>query len=119
MRNILGHGSRWFIFPLVILGLLGSTWGPARAGEPNGKDLYQKKCALCHGADGVAKPMWAKQGARNFNDPAWQKEMTDDAITKVVTEGIPAKKMPTYKGQLKAEEIAAIVKHIRAFSPAK
>ena len=87
------------------------------AAEPDGKALYDGKCAMCHGKDGVAKDMWAKQGARNFNDPAWQKEKTDDAITKSTVDGIVAKKMPAYKDKLKPEEIAAIVKHIRTLGP--
>lgn len=119
MRKNLVNGLVWLMFGFVILGFLCLPYGLTFADEPSGKELYQKKCALCHGPDGVAKPMWAKQGAKNFNDPSWQKEMTDDAIAKVVNEGISAKKMPSYKGQLKADEIAAIIKHIRTLAPAK
>ena len=96
---------------------LASTMSAAVAAD--GKALYESKCAMCHGKDGVAKETYAKQGARNFNDPAWQKEKTDEAITKDTTDGIPAKKMPAYKEKLKPEEIAAIVKHIRTLTPAK
>jgi len=85
--------------------------------DVDGKALYDGKCAMCHGADGVAKEMWAKKGARNFNDPAWQKEMTDEALTKATADGIPDKKMPAYKDKLKPEEIAAVVKYIRTLGP--
>ena len=92
--------------------------GLAAAGAPDGKALYDAKCAVCHGADGVAKAMWAQKGARNFNDPAWQKEKTDEAITASTVDGILDKKMPAYKDKLTPEEVRAIVKHIRAFAPA-
>ena len=102
---------------LAAFGLM--TTAPVRAEEVSGKDLYSKKCAMCHSSDGVAKPMWAKQGAKNFNDAAWQKEMTDAALTKMITDGMPEKKMPSFKDKLKAEEIAAVAKHVRTLAPAK
>ena len=57
---------------------------PAFAAE-DGKALYGSKCAMCHGADGVAKKMAA--GAKNFNDPAWKKTATVDAIVKDIKDG--------------------------------
>lgn len=92
---------------------------PARAEEGAGKILFNRKCAMCHGSDGVAKAMWAKQGAKNFNEPVWQKGSTDEVLTRTITDGIPDKKMPAYKDKLKPEEIASIVKHIRTLAPAK
>jgi len=87
--------------------------------EPDGKALYASKCTMCHGADGVAKAMWAKTGVHNFNDAAWQKSKTDADLIKEVTEGSADKKMPAYKDKMSAEEIAAVVKHIRTLAPAK
>jgi mono/diheme cytochrome c family protein len=86
--------------------------------DADGKALYGAKCAMCHSADGVAKPMWAKSGVHNFNDAAWQKSKTDADLTKVITDGSADKKMPAYKDKLKPEEIAAIIKHIRTLAPA-
>lgn len=103
----------------MVLASMAVSTGAAVAGEADGKAMYNAKCAMCHGSDGVAKSMWAKRGARNFNDPVWQKEKTDEVITKVVTDGIAEKKMPAYKDKMKPEEIAAIVKHIRSLAPAK
>ncbi len=91
---------------------------PVVAGEAEGKAVFQSKCAMCHGADGVAKEMIAKKGARNFNDPAWQAERTDEALTKAITDGMTAKGMPAYKEKLKAEEIQDLVKFVRTLAPA-
>jgi cytochrome c6 len=82
---------------------------PQAAAPVDGKALYDKKCAMCHGANGVAKP--TAKGSANFNDPAWQQATTDEAIAKVTLEG--KGKMPKYEGKLTAGEVAKIVEHIR------
>ena len=103
---------------IVMLSMLVLCAGAALA-DTDGKALYASKCTMCHGADGVAKAMWAKTGVHNFNDAAWQKTMADADLTKTITEGSADKKMPSYKDKLKAEEIAAIVKYVRTLAPAK
>jgi mono/diheme cytochrome c family protein len=69
--------------PIALLAALGLTH-PALAAE-DGKKLYDAKCAMCHGMDGVAKKMAA--GSKNFNDPAWKKEATSDGIVKIIHDG--------------------------------
>ena len=78
------------------------------AAAPDGKALYQKKCAMCHGADGVAKG--SAKGSANLNDAAWQAQVKDDDIESAITKG---------KGKMKpikmaAAEAHAIVAHIRS-----
>ena len=81
---------------------------PAFAAE-DGKALYESKCAMCHGKDGVAKPM--AKGSANLNDAAWQKANDAAAIVKLVTEG--KNKMPAFKEKLKAEQVQAIADYIK------
>ncbi len=66
----------------VVVAVLLLPFGLALA-APDGKALYDQKCAMCHGGNGVAKEMWAKKGMKNLNDDAWQKANTDEAIAKV------------------------------------
>jgi cytochrome c6 len=75
----------------------------------DGKALYESKCAMCHGKDGVAKP--AGKGSRNFNDPAFQKAATSESIEKITAEG--KGKMPAYRSKLKEEQIKSIAAHIK------
>jgi mono/diheme cytochrome c family protein len=77
--------------------------------EIDGKALYEAKCAMCHGKDGVAKPM--AKGSANFNDPAYQKANDAAAIAKVASEG--KNKMPAYKGKLSEAEIQAVAAHVK------
>ena len=100
--------SRTFSFALgsaLVLALA----APAAAADPDGKALYDSKCAMCHGKDGVAKPM--AKGSANLNDPAYQAANDAAAITKVVNDG--KNKMPAYKGKLTDPEIQAIVAHVK------
>ena len=83
------------------------------ASPPPGRTLYEQKCAICHGKDGVAKP--AGKGSKNFNDPAFQSAWSAEAIAKVTAEG--RGKMPAYRSTLKPEEIAAIASHVKSLAP--
>jgi mono/diheme cytochrome c family protein len=103
---------------MVMISVLGLFAGMACAAA-DGKAVYNAKCAMCHGTDGVAKSMWAKSGIHNLNDPAWQKTKADADLAKIIADGSADKKMPAYKDKLKADEIEAIVKHIRTLAPAK
>ncbi len=82
---------------------------PMAFAEGEGKTLYDKKCAMCHGRDGVAKKLAA--GSGNFNDPKWQSENTVDDIIKVTTEG--RDKMKPYEGKLTAEQIRMVTEYIK------
>jgi mono/diheme cytochrome c family protein len=95
---------------LVLTALaLALSLAPAVAADPDGKGLYEAKCAMCHGKDGVAKPL--AKGSGNFNDAAWQKANPVDAIEKVATDG--KGKMKGYAGKLTPEEIKAIAAHVK------
>ncbi len=82
---------------------------PAAAEAPDGKALYGSKCAMCHGADGVAKKM--AEGSANLNDPEYQKKTSVEAIEKVIHDG--KGKMTKYEGKLTAEQIKAIAEYVK------
>ena len=79
----------------------------ADAPAPDGKALFEKKCAMCHGANGVAKP--AGKGSANFNDSAWQGKVADADIETAITKG--KGKMKAIK--MSAQDAHAIVAHVR------
>jgi mono/diheme cytochrome c family protein len=80
---------------------------PAFAAE-DGKALYGSKCAMCHGADGVAKKMAA--GAKNFNDPAWKKGETADGVVKIIHDG--KGKMKGLGDKVTADQAKAIADYV-------
>jgi len=92
--------------PVALLAALGMAV-PVLAAE-DGKALYEAKCAMCHGMDGVAKKMGA--GSKNFNDPAWKKTATVDGIVKDTKDGIG--KMKGLGDKLNAEQMKAIADYM-------
>jgi len=96
---------------LMLLALACSGGSALLAADPpkeDGKALYSKKCAMCHGAEGVAKP--TAKGSANLNDPEWQKKTADDVIADVIAHG--KNKMPK-NDKLTPEQIAALVAYVR------
>ncbi len=82
---------------------------PAAQAAADGKALYDAKCAMCHGKDGVAKPM-AKPSA-NLNDAKWQEATKVEAIETVIADG--KGKMKGYKDKMTGEEIKAIAGYVK------
>lgn len=100
---------------LMLLALVPAAAASVAPAADDGKTLYETKCALCHGKNGVAKP--AGKGSRNFGDPAFQTASPIDAIVKVTSEG--KGKMPAYRSTLTPTQIQAIAAHIKTLGPAK
>jgi mono/diheme cytochrome c family protein len=94
---------------------------PSSAAVNSGADgaaLYDGKCALCHGKDGVGLPNWRSKGQPDFTQPDWQKAHTDAQITESIKNG-KGKFMPAFKGRLSDEETGAVVQRIRMFGKKK
>ena len=93
------------MIPVALLATFGLAV-PVLAAE-DGKALYESKCAMCHGMDGAAKKM--ATGSKNFNDPAWKKTATVDAIVKDIKDG--KGKMKGLGDKLSAEQMTAIAEY--------
>lgn len=94
---------------------------PSSAAGNSGADgvaLYDSKCALCHGKDGVGLPNWRSKGQPDFTKPEWQKAHTDEQIAESIKNG-KGKFMPAFKGKLSDEETGAVVQRIRTFGKKK
>ena len=100
---------------LIIAIALVVASGSALSTAGEGTDLYNKKCAMCHGKDGVAKAM--AKGSANLNDPEWQKSTSVDAVAKVTAEG--KGKMPGYDGKLEPDQIKLIATYVLTLKPAE
>jgi len=90
----------------------------SRSSAADGAALYDGKCALCHGKDGVGLPNWRSLGQPDFTKPEWQNAHTDEQIADSIKNG-KGKFMPSFKGKLSDEETGAVVQRIRAFGKKK
>jgi mono/diheme cytochrome c family protein len=94
---------------------------PAGAAEPDAAKIYAKTCALCHGPEGAPNETFSKMGVRSFKDPEWQKATGDAQLEKSIREGKKGTLMASFEKQFSAEEIKALVAHVRKLGtpPAK
>ena len=96
--------------PVAVLLLAAFIVVPVSA-QSDGADIYKAKCALCHGAAGLADtPAGKALKAASFKDPAIIKASDDELITAVKT---GKGKMPPNNGRLTDAQIAAAIAHIR------
>ena len=85
----------------------------------DGKALYEKDCAKCHGSDGKGETkMGKKLGAKDYTDPKVQEALTDEAAFKATKEGFKDKDgkvlMKPAEGT-SDEDIKAMVAYMRTF----
>jgi mono/diheme cytochrome c family protein len=105
-------------FVLTCLATLGLSSEATAQRAPDGKVLYLAKCSTCHGRAGKAAPLYAKKGAVDLNDPDWQKERSDAYIKETLAKGSPGTAMRSFKDELNAEQIDAVVKFVRTLNTA-
>ncbi len=95
-------------FAFVLITGLGAAM-PAHAQA--GADTYKAKCLMCHAADGSGStPAGKSMGAIPFTSAALVKASDSDLIA-ATTNG--KGKMPAYKAQLTAPQIAAVIVYLR------
>jgi mono/diheme cytochrome c family protein len=95
-----------------------SPAGPAAAATPDplarAQVNYAKNCEPCHGPNGEGGPV--KVDNKTIKVPSLKADHaikhTDDQITKMITNGEEA--MPAFKDKMSQQEIADMVKFVRA-----
>ncbi len=96
------HRRLCLAFVLLILA------GPAAAAAPDGRELYLRHCAACHGENGyggVGVPLAL---------PDFQHTATDEYFIRTIRHGRPGRVMPSFT-RLSDEEVRAIVEHVRSW----
>ena len=85
----------------------------------DGKALYEKDCAKCHGADGKGETrMGKKYGCKDYTDAKVQDELKDEAAAKAIKDGYTDKEgkvvMKPAEG-LSDNNVKALVAYMRSF----
>src|SRR5215831_14632682 len=89
------------------------------ANAADGKEIYEKDCAKCHGADGKGETkMGKKLGAKDYTDAKVQAELKEEAGVKAIKEGLKDKEgkslMKPTEG-ISDADAKALVAHMRTF----
>ncbi len=77
---------------------------------------FRTKCAMCHGQDGAGSEVGKTMNVPDLRSPEVQK-LQDAALVQVISDGKGG--MPSFKSSLTADQIQALVKHIRTLAPKK
>lgn len=96
--------------PALAATLLALLLLPARPLAADGAEVWRRKCAGCHGADGSGGP----RRLAPIAGPELQAK-TDAQLFEVVAQGVsaPDRRMPAFRGKLADAEIAAAVAWLR------
>jgi cytochrome c6 len=79
--------------------------------QDSGADIFKLRCAMCHGADGMAQtPAGKIFKAASFSDPAIIKTPDSERATIIKT---GKNKMPSFAGKLTDDEIKSVLAYIR------
>src|SRR5262252_9898438 len=84
----------------------------ATVAPADGAALFGSNCAICHGRNGTGTPAWRAKGQPDLSSPEWQKTHSDEQIATRIREG--KGKMPGFRKKFSDEDIAALVKQVRA-----
>ena len=100
------------MIPVVVANLATSLW---IQGSPEGKALFLKACASCHGPDGRAHtPIGRKIAVKDLT----QSRLPDSNIVRQIDEGVRDRKgnlkMPSFKDQFSSEEKEALIQYVKS-----
>ena len=106
-------GNLWVNVLLILtLGVLLWTWDAAGDEYTQGKELFEEKCQICHGADGKGDGPAAAAltpRPRDFTNPQFWQGDVDKKITKMIRNG----KAPMPAFQLTESEIQSIIAYLK------
>jgi len=123
------YQTKWFslaCWSAVLVAALLVVRGPAHAAalqaafqQSPGKVLYERDCAFCHGADGLADTPVGRilsPRPRRFADPIEMARLTDDQIYQAIKNGMPGTAMAAWGEVLNEPEIGDLMDYIHEFS---
>ncbi len=104
---------------IIILSVAVLAAGALSAVAADGKALYEKQCAKCHGPDGKGETkMGKKQGAKDYTSAKVQDDLKDEDAIKAVKKGYKdkeGKEVMKPAEDLSDSDVKAVIAHMRTF----
>lgn len=106
------------IRPLLVL-LAGVIAGgcdrQVAGGKADGAAVFAEVCARCHGGGGRPSPsMKAQLGVRDLTAPEFKARASAELVANQVTRGSDNKVMPSFAGELTADQVTAVAAYVMA-----
>jgi len=126
----MGRTIAYSLFPIAVAASVAFMQTPQQAPAANeeGKRVYDKWCAGCHGDQGrgdgsgaayvLPRPRDFSKALYQIRTTATGEIPTDDDIRHVVDQGMPGTSMPAWNTVLSSGERAAVVQYVKSFSNA-
>ena len=108
------------ILTAVVAGLtlipISVVWANPVQDSAAGAATFRTKCAMCHGEDGGGSEVGKTMNVPDLRSPEVQK-LQDPELVQIISNGKGG--MPSFKSSLSADQIHALVTHIRAMAAKK
>lgn len=92
---------------------------PAAAKMPAAREMFQRQCARCHGADGTGSEARASQPEiPDFTATSWQTRRSEAQLRTSILDG-KGRDMPSFHGKINEDQTRDLVAFVRSFGPAK
>lgn len=114
----------WFFSSSILTALIvGLTGFPVTIVEANAAQAsaavtatFRTKCAICHGPDGAGSEVGKSMNVPDLRSQAVQ-GLADAELAQIISDGKAG--MPSFKSSLSADQIQALVKHVRTLAKKK
>ena len=83
----------------------------------NGQAVYEMYCANCHGSKGKGDGPIGQALVPPAADLTATKKKSDQGLLEAIQNGKPGTAMPSWKGDLSAQDIQDVLSYIKSFSP--
>jgi cytochrome c6 len=77
---------------------------------------FRTKCVMCHGPDGGGSEVGKSMNVPDLRSEAVQ-QLTDAELAQIISDG--KGRMPSFKSSFSADQIHALVKHVRSLAKKK
>ena len=109
-----------FVIMIFTLGFsavaFAQTQSSSGAQAGTGKEIFTRKCELCHGSDGAGTPVGKSLKVADLRSALVQKK-SDADLSHVISQG--KNSMPGFSNDLSADDIKAVLSYVRTLKTKK
>jgi mono/diheme cytochrome c family protein len=113
IRVITASAAGFLAAAVLLVSATPSTSGDKGSANQTGQAAFKGNCVACHAADGAGTPLGKSMQAPDLRSEEVQKK-SDAELAQTITDG--KGNMPSFKRVLDAEQIQAVVQHVRELS---